>query len=347
MHKEIFVETLYPPNSLFQEWPVPFTGITIPKYFIESGWTTLIGLQPLTAYYRHPDGKIRYLASAILRYPHSKENRTLSIHRLSVIVDEPETQQEIVKRFLEECEHQAHRIGAEALEAEVYIKSNGLISFPSGSYYLDEYNDENIVNFYLENGFHTEKKKYCLQKSLREKHTYDTKNIREIKNTEKDRIQYHNLINKGVNLIEHNSDIFFGFDDLLKRNVCYLSDKRTMLVSEAGTIFKQLNGVINWSPNIYPYYLLEGKKILYQNLDEIMNNPDLIKIGKIFNLMVKENKVEQYSNLCYAAINKITDFKLDICQVGEISENESDFLRFLYDEKFKIVHSLVTMMKKI
>jgi len=347
MPLELFVETLYPPESLFQTWPVPFTWITIPKYFKESGWTTLIGFQPLSVFYRFPNGHVKYLAFAILSYPYSNEDKTARIHRFSTFTEKPELQKEAIKLLLNECERFARIIKAEALETELYTKSFGPISFPSGSYYLDDYNDDNIITYFSEHGFYKKEEKYCFQIDIRERKICDTEKVREIKNTEKNNEHYLNLIRKGIKLIKTNKEVVSGSNNYLTRNVFHLSDPRTMLISESGMIFKRMNGVLHWSVNLYPYYMLDGTKALYQNLDEIMKKSDLIKTGKIFSLIVEEYRTELFSNLCYAAINRMKKLNLHNCQIGEISENETEFIRFLHQEKFKIVNNLEVVRKEL
>jgi hypothetical protein len=219
------------------------------------------------------------------------------------------------------------------IEIELYTEVNEPISFPSGASYFDSWNASDIPHLIREKEFITKEERYCLTKNVFDTQYSPVKRVKTI--NPKLIQQYVDLNHTGRHLIKHTRRILFGPRSLASRNIAILSDPRLTLVTETKKFLqKKVNGIVNWSPNIYSYLKTEGNKALYLNLETLVVNNEPLGIGKIFNVIVDERHLDVYKQLCLGAVEQMKLLGISKCQIGNISEQETDFLHFLYEEEF-------------
>jgi len=343
MSKTIYTEMLYPPSSLFQNSSIPFAWITPFESISITGPSS--GTMPITLFWRTSTGKVHYLAFMILCCSsHETGNLSLNIDRLCVFADEPEEREKIFNLVLDQCQGLARLIHAVRLEIELYVEVKGPICFPSGSSYLDSCNSLDLVHLCVKNGFHKREERYCLSYDLTETQSVPKNRVRPITDKPKDIEEFSRLCRHGRRLIRHNR--LFAPRTLTGRNVTFLSDPRLTLVGEKGLNQSSI-GYLNWSPNVYHCLSAMGSKVLYQSLEEIVRESKLIETCKIFNIVVDDRSVGAHPEFCLDALEQFRAFGFSSCQIGEVAENESEFLRFLQDEKFKRTHVMWILEKDV
>jgi hypothetical protein len=331
----LYFEMLSPPQSLFHHFPNPFIWLTLSKNEVISGNGLMRGVIPVTLFTRDEKGIIHYLASALLSRLSDQSNRTiLNMDRLCISSKEEERSR-IFKLMLGRVAQLAHQMNVDRIDVELYTKVKEPVCFPSGASYLDSWNSPDLPRFFTENGFIAKEKRYCLTCDLSNKRFAPLKEVKAIR--VRDIQQYISLNHTGRHLIKHNRKILFGPRSLASRNMVVLADPRLTLVTEAkGFLKKGLSGVVNWTVDIYPYQKVVGTKAFHHDLNTILGNLKLVRTGKIFNIIVKKDRLVTFQKLCLGAIGQMKAMGLSFCQIGNISEKERELLHFLREKGFTI-----------
>jgi hypothetical protein len=328
----MFFEMLSPPLSLFHHVPHPFTWLFFSKNEVLSGTSLIRGMIPVTLFTRNAKNAVQYLASALLhRSADKSNNHILNIDRLCIFSEE---RSKIINYILDNILQLADQMKVNRIEIELYTEVNEPISFPSGASYLDSWNASDLPQLVKENDFISKEKRYCLTKDVSNIQYSPVKEVNTINS--KQIQQYTDLNHTGRHLIKHTRKILFGPRSLASRNIALLSDPRLTLVTETKKFLqKKVNGIVNWSPNMYFYLKTEGNKALYLNLEKLIANTEPLEIGKIFNVIVDESHLSVYKQLCLGAVEQMKLLGVSKCQIGNISEYETDFLHFLYEDGFR------------